>query len=151
MGAERLRARLREGLVVLAHAEDRLPPSHVHEKRATLVRAALMYAVEVAYRVVPPVDVPPPLDEPPPLVLLVLLPEVLLELVLVLELEAAPVLITRCTVLPGARLLPAVGVWLMTQPEVTVELDWYSVVTVKPSLVSTVSAVPSLWPTTLGT
>ena len=39
----------------------------------------------------------------------------------------------------------------MTLPEATLLLDWYSVVTWKPSLFSVVMAVPSVLPTTLGT
>ena len=90
------------------------------------------------------VCVPDPLFVP-----LVVLPELPLFVDPLDELD--PVLMVRCTVLPGARLVPAVGVWLITQPEETDELAWYSVVTWKPSLVSVVVAVPSLWPTTLGT
>ena len=71
---------------------------------------------------------------------------VLLELLLFVELldDEEPVLIVRSTVLPGARLVPAVGVCLITQPEDTDELASYSVDTWKPSLVSVVVAEPSL-------
>ena len=62
-----------------------------------------------------------------------------------------PVLMTRCTVLPGSSSVPLVGVWLMTLPEETELLVWYSVVTLKPALLSVVMALPSDWPTTLGT
>ena len=62
-----------------------------------------------------------------------------------------PVLMTRCTVLPGSSWLPPVGVWLMTLPDETELLGWYSVVTLKSALLSVVMALLSDWPTTLGT
>ena len=57
--------------------------------------------------------------------------------------DPEPVLITRCTVLPGSSAVPLVGVWLMTLPCETEVLDWYSVVTVKPRLFNVVVAEPS--------
>ena len=58
----------------------------------------------------------------PELPLFVLL-ELLLSVVVPLFDEPEPVLMTKCTVLPGSSVVPDVGVWLMTQPCDTELLD----------------------------
>src|SRR5689334_4744720 len=65
---------------------------------------------------------------------------------------AAPCETTSATALPAAKLVPAVGVSLMTMPAATVVLGWNVIApTVRPAPVSDVVAAAWVRPTTLGT
>ncbi len=65
---------------------------------------------------------------------------------------AAPDDTTRFTELPDATLVPAVGFWLMTLPDATVELLCVvTVPTLRPAPVIAVEAAAWVMPTTLGT
>jgi hypothetical protein len=66
--------------------------------------------------------------------------------------NTGPVETTRLTAVPTTACVPPAGLWLMTDPDVTVELDAVVMVpTVRPAVVKVVVATACAVPTTLGT